>query len=257
MKKKKILKVATAVATLGVVAAISFSATFAYLTALTPQKTNTFTSQGVNISVDEGSWDFNVKHKYVPGQSFDKVPTVTVDTESQPAYVAAVLTYWQGITQQEYNDNGLTGGAEKDGYAKVGENASAKYYKRISESEFAEIARTYYDDAHEINTEWESKGEPTSAQYLTYYYKGTSNSGELQIVEPEGATSELFNKVIFDDDLSAATRPGVGTSTTLSDIKIIVSAYAVRASSYSSFDLAKNELDRLISGNINSVKPTS
>ncbi len=255
MKKKKILKVATAVATLGVVAAISFSATFAYLTALTEQKTNTFSSQGVDISVNEGQkWDSSVEHKYVPGQAFDKAPAVDVNDGSQPAYVAAVLTYWKGITQADYNTATTNGTKTVDGYAKVGTD---KYYKRIAPSDFDAIAETWYDDDHAINEQWEDRTGPTTANYLTYYYKGSNNTGELQIVDPNGGTEPLFNKVIFKDDLSAATLPRGQVSTTLSDIKIIVSAYAVRASSYSSFDLAKNELDRLIDGNIKSVIPTT
>ncbi len=253
MKKRKIFKVATAVATLGVVAAISFSATFAYLTALTEQKTNTFASKGVDISIDETPWNPDVEHQYVPGQSFDKAPKVDVDKTSQPAYVAAVLTYWQGISQQEYTKDGLDSGAEKAGYAKVGDN----YYKRISPSDFAKIAKTEFDSSHEINPKWVAKSSATTGQYLTYYYKGTASTNELQIVDPNANTEELFKKVIFNDELSAATLPKGQTSTTLSDIKIIVSAYAVRASSYSSFDLAKGELDRLITGNIASVKPTT
>lgn len=255
MKKKKILKVATAVATLGVVAAISFSATFAYLTARTAPKANTFASKGVEISIDEGpDWHPEETHLYEPGTSFVKEPKVTVDNASQPAYIAAAVSYWKGVTADEYNANNPSPDTPNDGWAKLDSTSGTKYYKRISNSDFGAIAKTWFDDDNETNPKWTLKSPADTTKYTTYYYKG--NEAKLEEIAPNGYTDKLFTKVIFNKDLNAATLPGAGASTSLSDIKIIISAYAVRASSYETPEKAIEELDRLIQNNAVNVRPT-
>ena len=83
MRKKSLLSMAAAV---GMIALIGVGATFAYFSDTTEQLTNTFTLGKVEIELAEPNWKGD-KVDIVPGQSFDKDPTVTVAANSVNSYV--------------------------------------------------------------------------------------------------------------------------------------------------------------------------
>lgn len=84
MKKKTILVAAIAVM---LVAALVVGGTLAYFTDKTEAKQNTFTVGNVGIDLKETAWHDNDDHTLVPGKFYDKNPTITVDANSQDAYV--------------------------------------------------------------------------------------------------------------------------------------------------------------------------
>lgn len=84
MKKKTILVAAIAVM---LVAALVVGGTLAYFTDKSDAKVNTFTMGNVGIDLTETKWDAKADHTLVPGKFYDKNPTITVDADSQDAYV--------------------------------------------------------------------------------------------------------------------------------------------------------------------------
>ena len=84
MKKKTILVAAIAVI---LVAAIVVGGTLAYFTDKTEAKQNTFTVGSVGIDLTEDKWNAADDHTLVPGAFYEKNPTITVDADSQDAYV--------------------------------------------------------------------------------------------------------------------------------------------------------------------------
>lgn len=84
MKKKTILVAAIAVM---LVAALVVGGTLAYFTDKSDAKMNTFTMGNVGIDLTETAWHANDDHTLIPGKFYDKNPTITVDADSQDAYV--------------------------------------------------------------------------------------------------------------------------------------------------------------------------
>ena len=85
---------------LAVSAALVLSAgTLAYFTDRTEAKTNTFTVGKVNIELneaEEANWGLNddgtPKTVLMPGQTYAKTPVITVEQDSQDAYIFATIT---------------------------------------------------------------------------------------------------------------------------------------------------------------------
>lgn len=84
MKKKTILVAAIAVM---LVAALVVGGTLAYFTDKSDAKMNTFTMGNVGIDLTETAWHANDDYTLIPGKFYDKNPTITVDADSQDAYV--------------------------------------------------------------------------------------------------------------------------------------------------------------------------
>ena len=84
MKKKTILVAAIAVM---LVAALVVGGTLAYFTDKSDAKVNTFTVGNVKIDLTEDKWNAAADHTLIPGKFYDKNPTITVDADSQDAYV--------------------------------------------------------------------------------------------------------------------------------------------------------------------------
>ena len=84
MKKKTILVAAIAVM---LVAALVVGGTLAYFTDKSDAKVNTFTVGKVKIGLTEDKWNAADDHTLVPGASYAKDPTITVEKGSQDAYV--------------------------------------------------------------------------------------------------------------------------------------------------------------------------
>lgn len=115
MKKKTILVAAIAVM---LVAALVVGGTLAYFTDKTEAVKNTFTVGNVGIDLTETEWDAKADHTLVPGKSYGKNPTITVDANSQNAYVFLKLDLnkyvslinLMGVDAYKNHIGGLTGG---------------------------------------------------------------------------------------------------------------------------------------------------
>ncbi len=94
MNKKRLVKGLTIVALLAIVAV---GATLAYLTNVTDTKTNTFSSSGKVVGkIEETEWDKTHKDgwtDYQPGEATVKDPKVTLDANSEDAWVGMQLDF--------------------------------------------------------------------------------------------------------------------------------------------------------------------
>ncbi len=107
---RKVLLVAISVA---LVAAVSVSATLAYLTARSNTKTNTFTASGnITGEVIEPNAEFDKFDDWVPGETIVKNPMVDNDTSEYAIWVGAKLSFQIDIG---------------DGYESVPYSTFAKY----------------------------------------------------------------------------------------------------------------------------------
>lgn len=127
MKTKKILALALAAVLL---VAVSVAGTVAYLTAVTQEVTNTFTAAGIEIKLDEAKVGANGKaltgddaervtentYRMIPGNVYDKDPTVTVvgDEENVDVYLFVKFEEGNAATYLTYTFN-AEGWTELDG----------------------------------------------------------------------------------------------------------------------------------------------
>ena len=86
MKKKSIVLAATA---LMMAAALVIGGTLAYFTDQTEAKVNEFTVGNVNIDLSEPEWVVEDGHTLMPGISFDKDPTITLQAEDKENKIPA------------------------------------------------------------------------------------------------------------------------------------------------------------------------
>ncbi|MBR6134440.1 SipW-dependent-type signal peptide-containing protein [Candidatus Saccharibacteria bacterium] len=95
--KKQVLAVS---AVLGIAAIALSAGTLAYFTDRTDAKTNTFTVGKVNIELneaEEADWGIDEttnepKTKLMPGGVYSKTPVITVEDDSEDAYIFATIT---------------------------------------------------------------------------------------------------------------------------------------------------------------------
>ncbi len=279
MKNKKLLKVATSVAALGLVAAVSFGATMAYLTAVSPKKTNTFTSNGISITLDEPDYRKDETPPYSPGDSFDKDPEIKAGQNSEATYVAMTLQYFRKADADDYEQGKLKSGL-------TSKKLGSEDWIVLTQTDFFKIAELngisdevgtignvvpitdhaesdMNKDVKPTNTNWIYGGPVGSNSTYVYYYGKSAAQGAsasvnfIKIDTTAGTTSDpddvvatnpLFTKVTFK------TTPNyVGKKAP--DVKIVATGYAVRAGSYESGAVAniKTDLQTLITGNSGNV----
>ena len=128
MKKKPILTIVSFI----LVAMISVLGTLAYLTD-SDSVTNTFTVGQVDIALDEADVDENGKeitgndrvkenaYHLLPGQSYTKDPTITVQANSEESYIRMIMTVYNASAVQSIIDkhqlgdfSALIGGWDKE-----------------------------------------------------------------------------------------------------------------------------------------------
>ena len=248
MNKKKLLKLATS---LVLVAVIAVGVTFAYLTAVTDTKENKFTStKGITGEITEKDWTHGDEgwKDYLPGQSTGKNPVVKIDTDVS-AYV--------GMKVECVDANGET----------------------ISFSDFTkDYATVSYLETNGINPDW-TKATTTTGDFYVYkeavangsttplFDTVTVNLGIVKVytVETETLTSITVtttdedgkvtttikpvengekvivaeNQVITDQDGNVLTQDA-----TLPSFQINVTGYAVQAEGFTQAE-ATTELIKL------------
>ena len=115
-KQKILLLVCSVIA----VVSVSGMAAYALLKTVTETKTNVFASdKSISIDLTEPQWERYGKEAakvYVPGQTIDKDPTVSLNDESISAYVALKVQFFDEknneLTFREFADRYLYGGSE-------------------------------------------------------------------------------------------------------------------------------------------------
>ncbi len=88
--KKKLTAICLCVA---LVAIAVVGASLAYFTDTTEKVTNTFTMGGVDIKLEEQNWNADASHKLMPGVTFEKDPTITVEDGSDDSYVFLEMSF--------------------------------------------------------------------------------------------------------------------------------------------------------------------
>ena len=146
--KKRILTVALVLALL----AVCFAGTYAYLTDTKAQK-NTFTTGNVYITLDEAKVDGTGRisetqdYKLFPAMTVTKDPTITLDSNSEDAWVAAKVT----VSAQVVNEKGLYDLLGIAGTDMIDINVVAKG-GLIGDGTVAPVATTWKGlNGHEIN----------------------------------------------------------------------------------------------------------
>lgn len=82
--KKKLTAVALVVCMLAI---MLVGASLAYFTDKTETEVNTFTVGNVDIKLTEDKWNKNDQHNFMPGTTFEKDPTIVVESGSEDCWV--------------------------------------------------------------------------------------------------------------------------------------------------------------------------
>lgn len=213
MKKFKALLV---VACALLLVAASVFGTMAYLTS-TDTVTNTFTVGKVNIKLDEAKVNADgtpvanaerVKaneYKLLPGHTYTKDPTVTVEAGSESSYVKMTVTF-----------------------------SNAKELDAIFAPTGADLTSIFkgYD-----STEWIAKGntKDTTANTRTYEFWYKDAVGAL--------TADVALDALFDSITVPGTITGEQLAT-IADMTITVNAYAIQADGFDSAGKAWEAFDK-------------
>ena len=192
MNMKKKLVTVCLVACMAVTAVAG--GTLAYFTDKTEEKINTFPVGKVDITLTEEAWDApEADHKIMPGKTLAKDPTVTVDGESEAAWVFVEVEIGDKFNSLMDNYSGTNGKDDHEQFAA-------------------------WTDG--INEGWEYKGTQEGKLVYAYTTKALA-ANEKQtlfdnIVVPN-MTSEELAKVTGDDVTLKITAKAIQTAESLTD----------------------------------------
>lgn len=192
MKKRKIILTSLALALVLVIGGIA-----AYLTDTTTEVKNTFTVGKVDIDLTEPAWtaakeaNENYGKEIVPGEKFDKNPTITVANDSKDAYIFMEVTIPTGT---------------------VGGTANTELFTLLQSD-----GTTSAPDL----TKWVEVASASSGNKHVYAY-GTSSA--MTKVSKNG-TATLFDKVQFKSAITSTEAQTLAQS----DQDIKVKGYAIQA----------------------------
>lgn len=201
----KVKSVILALCALTVVAA-TVLATLAYLT---DKETvvNTFTVGNVDISLQEtdvdgdGDQSGNSYH-IVPGKTYKKDPTVTVNAGSEESYVRMILTIHNSSAVKAIiadSKNGLNG--YTDLFGGWNENAWLHYGSvDNAEDDTVSLEFRYYQTVDGYDAEGNESDEVLPALFDTLIIPGTLNGGELASLYENG-----FKIVVHGHAIQSAT----------------------------------------------------
>ena len=216
-KQKILLLVCSVIA----VVSVSGMAAYALLKTVTETKTNVFASdKSISIDLTEPQWERYGKEAakaYVPGQTIDKDPTVSLNDESISAYVALKVQFFDEknneLTFREFADRYLYGGSE---LANAGIDWSKDW--------------TFIGNANSDleNDEYASR--------LMYMYNKPLDKDNANTDIKENISKPLFTKVHLSNEITADN-----TTKRLPEFNIKATAYAVQAEGVS-VEEAKNSL---------------
>jgi len=190
MKKRKIILTSLALALVLVIGGIA-----AYLTDTTTEVKNTFTVGKVDIDLTEPAWtaakteDANYGKEIVPGEKFDKDPTITVTNDSKDAYIFMEVTI----------PTGTVGGVDNTELFTLLENDGT----------------TVAPDS----TKWVQVSKTGS----TYVYAYGTSSAMTKV--SKNGTATLFKKVQFKTGITSTEAQTLAQN----DQEIVLKGYAIQA----------------------------
>ena len=239
--KKKILKVTSGVVALGLVSVITIGSTLAYISANTTDKTNVFTSsEKIDIEQAEPNWSFETTGApFKPGDDIEKDPNVEIQSGSANCYVAMKLDYY---VEDPNGTVTLTG--------------STKKYRKITSTEFANIASLQFGGSDGINSDkWTKDSDNNTHDF--YYYKDVvstteDNNGtyydeedtDTDVTTTTNMTQPIFSSVKFKNPIADDYKIG----DRYADVRIVTTSYAVQADNIIDADAAKTELHKMAFG---------
>lgn len=256
MKKKTILVAAIAVM---LVAALVVGGTLAYFTDKSEAKVNTFTVGNVAIDLTETAWKADADHTLVPGKFYDKNPTITVDANSQDAYVFLKLDLnkyvslinLMGVDAYKNNIGGLTG--EYPGFIKFVEKLANdntlraavldRWFEGINHADWKVM------NLEQLRTDVMGAADRTNPKSLVVVLGYQKNGGivsagnSVTFMEKFGMPSTVTASMF--DGADAYRIDGVSKSnfnTEKGDFKMIFTAYAIQASEINGLDAAYTAL---------------
>ena len=253
--KKKITAIALVVC---LVAVAVVGGSLAYFTDTTDAKVNEFTVGNVKIDLTEPSWDGEAT--LMPGVTFDKDPTITVDEKSQDAYVFlkmdmnkyVSLVNLMGVDAYKNNIGGLTG--TYPGFIKFVNGLATDNALRaaVVDRWFTGIEHADWKvmNLDEINT-WVSgaadKTNPNKLEIVLGYIGSdddTLSAGErvtfmTDFGMPATVTASMFNgeDAYYIDGVSKSN-----FNTDASAFKMTFTAYAIQAAEIADIDAAYDAL---------------
>ena len=256
MKKKTILVAAIAVM---LVAALVVGGTLAYFTDKSDAKMNTFTMGNVGIDLTETAWHDNDDHTLIPGKFYDKNPTITVDANSQDAYVFLKLDLnkyvslinLMGVDAYKNNIGGLEG--RYPGFVKFVEKLASdnalraavldRWFVGVNHADWKVMNLKQIQD--DVAAATDAKN-PTHLVVVLGYQKndGVVKAGtEVKFMDQFGMPSSVTASMFDGED---AYRVGdVSKSNFNTDngaFKMTFTAYAIQASEINSLDAAYTAL---------------
>ena len=204
-KQKILLLVCSVIA----VVSVSGMAAYALLKTVTETKTNVFASdKSISIDLTEPQWERYGKEAakvYVPGQTIDKDPTVSLNDESISAYVALKVQFFDEknneLTFREFADRYLYGGLdlENDEYASQlmymynnpldKDNANTDIKENVSKPLFTKV--------HLSN---EITADNTTKRLPEFNIKVTAYAVQAEGVSVEEAKNSLLEMSIVRED---------------------------------------------------------
>lgn len=248
------------------VAALVVGGTLAYFTDKTETVKNTFTVGNVAIDLTETKWVAQADHTLVPNKFYDKNPTITVDANSQDAYVFLKLDLnkyvslinLMGVDAYKNNIGGL--GKENGPYysdyptypgfmrfvemlAKDNTLRAAvldRWFKGINHAEWKVMNTTEIEAAVRAV---ENKQNPTHLVVVLGYQKeggivkaGTEVKFMDQFGMPDSVTASMF------DGEDAYKIGGVSKSNFNGTFNMTFTAYAIQADQIANLDAAYTTL---------------
>ena len=192
-KQKILLLVCSVIA----VVSVSCMAAYALLKTVTETKTNVFASdKSISIDLTEPQWERYGKEAakvYVPGQTIDKDPTVSLNDESISAYVALKVQFFDEknneLTFRKFADRYLYGGSELANKPLDKDNANTDIKENISKPLFTKV--------HLSN---EITADNTTKRLPEFNIKVTAYAVQAEGVSVEEAKNSLLEMSIVRED---------------------------------------------------------
>ena len=252
--KKKLTLVVTCIV---LVAAMVIGGTLAYFTDTTEAKKNTFTVGNVGIELTESDWTENDNHTLMPGTSYAKNPTITVDETSQDAWVFLRIDLNKyvsfinlvGVDAYKNEIGGLKG--SYPGFLAFMENLldNNRLREAVVDRWFTGIDHTLWKmmNVDELKTELAKVGTQDNPKHLSLvlgYQKGTLKAKDSVTFMTAFGMPDTITAAMFDGD-EAYKIEGVSKSnfnTANSKFAMTFTAYAIQAAELKTLDLAYEAL---------------
>lgn len=207
-KKKKMVKGLVVVA---LIAIIGIGATLAYLTSVTGGKTNTFTSTKNVKGTTEETFNENDAKNYEPGKEINKAPTVTLDANSEDAYVALSVDYigldgTSHMTQEQFKKYATINGLDLTKWTLIKTSAAgSELYMTNDPVEKGKSASPLFTSVT-VNAKMKTVSSESYKTTTVYTYKDANNNGvwdtgeERTVVDTTNSTTQDSKTDYVDAD---------------------------------------------------------